>query len=543
MTYIATPIDRMSEQYDVVVVGSGYGGAISASRLARAELKVCLLERGDERQPGDFPESSLEGMREIQMDWPNRRMGAHNALYDFHVNPDISVLVGCGLGGTSLINANVAIMPDERVWLDPKWPDAIRADRETRIAQGVARAVEMLRPTPFPEHLPTPHKLQAMDRSAKHMKVPFFRPSITVNFEDGTNHVGLEQLACNSCGNCVGGCNRGSKNTLLMNYLPDANNHGAEIFTGTSVKRLERKGKRWLVRFEATNSGLRKFGVSSMFVTAETVVLAAGSLGSTEILLRSRDAGLSMSDKVGHRFTGNGDVLGFAYNAKQLINGIGVGSARPGTGPGPCITGLIDLRDTPLLEDAMIIEEGVIPSTLAPTLALSLFTAARMLGHYTTARLQEYTEERMREMEALIPGHQHRRRGEHADVPRDGPRRLLRKDRARGRSHAHPLARLRQAIDLRADQRRAQARFRRTRGHVHQKPIVDGTTRQEPRHCSSVGWMQHERDRRAWRGGRSRPRVRRYVRVGDTSRALRLRRIRDAALARRESVPDHLRTG
>lgn len=358
MTYIATPIDRMSEQYDVVVVGSGYGGAISASRLARAELKVCLLERGDERQPGDFPESSLEGMREIQMDWPNRRMGAHNALYDFHVNPDISVLVGCGLGGTSLINANVAIMPDERVWLDPKWPDAIRADRETRIAQGVARAGEMLRPTPFPEHLPTPHKLQAMDRSAKHMKVPFFRPSITVNFEDGTNHVGLEQLACNSCGNCVGGCNRGSKNTLLMNYLPDAHNHGAEIFTGTSVKRLERKGKRWLVRFEATNSGLRKFGVSSMFVTAETVVLAAGSLGSTEILLRSRDAGLSLSDKVGHRFTGNGDVLGFAYNAKQLINGIGVGSARPGTGPGPCITGLIDLRDTPLLEDAMIIEEG-----------------------------------------------------------------------------------------------------------------------------------------------------------------------------------------
>ena len=404
MTYIATPIDRMSEQYDVVVVGSGYGGAISASRLARAGLKVCLLERGDERQPGDFPESSLEGMREIQMDWPNRRMGAHNALYDFHVNPDISVLVGCGLGGTSLINANVAIMPDERVWLDPKWPDAIRADRETQIAQGVARAVEMLRPTPFPEHLPTPHKLQAMDRSAKHMKVPFFRPSITVNFEDGTNHVGLEQLACNSCGDCVGGCNRGSKNTLLMNYLPDAHNHGAEIFTGTSVKRLERKGKRWLVRFEATNSGLRKFGVSSMFVTAETVVLAAGSLGSTEILLRSRDAGLSLSDKVGHRFTGNGDVLGFAYNAKQLINGIGVGSARPGTGPGPCITGLIDLRDTPLLEDAMIIEEGVIPSTLAPTLALSLFTAARMLGHYTTARLQEYTEERMREMKALIPG-------------------------------------------------------------------------------------------------------------------------------------------
>ena len=74
------------------------------SRLARAGLKVCLLERGDERQPGDFPEGPVEAMREVQMDFGNRRMGTPNALYDFHVNHDISVLVGCGLGGTSLIN-------------------------------------------------------------------------------------------------------------------------------------------------------------------------------------------------------------------------------------------------------------------------------------------------------------------------------------------------------------------------------------------------------------------------------------------------------
>src|SRR5689334_5058347 len=202
MTYIATPLDRMSEEYDVVVVGSGYGGAISASRLARAGFKVCLLERGDERQPGDFPENSLEGMRDVQMDWANRRMGLPNALFDFRVNPDISVLIGCGLGGTSLINANVASKPDERVWLDPKWPDAIRADVETRLEAGVERAREMLRPTPFPERLSTPARLDAMGRSAAHMKAPFIRPPIAVNFEDGINHVGVEQPACNNCGNC-----------------------------------------------------------------------------------------------------------------------------------------------------------------------------------------------------------------------------------------------------------------------------------------------------------------------------------------------------
>ncbi|MGH7619340.1 MAG: GMC oxidoreductase, partial [Gemmatimonadaceae bacterium] len=403
MTYLATSIDRMSEEYDVVVVGSGYGGAISASRLARAALKVCLLERGDERQPGDFAESPLEGVREMQMDWPNRRMGARNALFDFRVNPDISVLVGCGLGGTSLINANVAIMPDERVWLDPKWPNAIRADLETRIAAGVERAREMLQPTSFPESFATPYKLQAMERSASHMRAPFIRPPITVTFEDRVNHVGVHQPACNSCGNCVGGCNRGSKNMLIMNYLPDAHHHGAEIFTGASVRQVERNGNRWLVRFDEATQGLRKFRASGMFVRAKTVILSAGSLGSTEILLRSREAGLPLSDRLGHGFTGNGDVLGFAYNANSRINGIGVGSARQG-GPGPCITGLIDLRGTERLDDGMIIEEGVIPSTLAPMLASSLFMASRMLGHDTESGIRHAAEERVRELKGIIPG-------------------------------------------------------------------------------------------------------------------------------------------
>lgn len=403
MTYIATPIDRMSEEYDVVVVGSGYGGAISASRLARAGMKVCLLERGEERQPGDFPESSLEGLRDIQMDWPNRRMGSPSALFDFRVNPDISVLVGCGLGGTSLINANVAITPDPRVWLDPVWPEAIRADVDTRIAAGVERARAMLRPTPFPDRLTAPTKLRAMERSAAHMGASFIRPPITVSFEDGVNHVGVEQLACNSCGNCVGGCNRGSKNTLLTNYLPDARNHGAEIFTGAVVRRVERKGKRWLVRFDLMDAGRASFGASAMFVAADTVILAAGSLGSTEILLRSREAGLSLSDKVGHGFTGNGDVLGFAYNADIPIHGMGVG-AQHGNGPGPCITGLIDLRNTERLEDAMIVEEGVIPSTLVPMMATSLLMSAQLLGRATDSGLVDFAQEKGRELIGLIPG-------------------------------------------------------------------------------------------------------------------------------------------
>jgi cholesterol oxidase len=403
MSNLATPIERLAREYDVVVVGSGYGGAIAASRFARAGRRVCLLERGEERQPGDFPENSAEGLREIQADSPDRRVGSSTALFDLHINPDISVLSGCGLGGTSLINANVAIPPDERVWADPLWPDAIRTDVQHGVAQGVRRAQEMLRPTPLPSDQ-SPPKLQAMEKSAQAMGARFERLPITVNFEDRINHVGVEQPACNSCGNCVGGCNVGAKNTLMMNYLPDARNHGAEIFTRTAVRRVERRGTRWVVHFDLLEAGPKRFNAPGLFVAADVVVLAAGSLGSTEILLRSRESGLPVSGRLGEGFTGNGDVLGFAYNADQFIGGVGVGSTRGKTGPGPCITSVIDLRGTDRLNDGMIIEEGVIPSTLGPILAPALLMASRAVGEDTDAGLRDYAEEKYREIQALVPG-------------------------------------------------------------------------------------------------------------------------------------------
>lgn len=403
MTYLATPIERMARSYDVVVVGSGYGGSIAASRLARAGKRVCVLERGEERQPGDFPESSAEGMRDIQADWPDRRIGSTTALFDFHINPDISVLSGCGLGGTSLINANVAIPPDERVWDDGRWPEALRADLEHGVAEGVRRAQEMLRPTPMPDTL-QPLKTRAMEDSARAMGAPFARLPITVNFEDRLNHVGVEQPACNMCGNCVGGCNTGAKNTLTMNYLPDARNHGAEIFTRTAVRRVERRDGGWVVHFDLMEQGPRRFAAPALFVGAEVVILAAGTLGSTEVLLRSREAGLPVSDRLGYGFTGNGDVLGFAYNTDQPIHGVGVGSARGRTGPGPCITSVIDLRGTENLDDGMVLEEGVIPSTLSPILAASLLLASRTVGKDTDQGLKDYAQEKYREIQALVPG-------------------------------------------------------------------------------------------------------------------------------------------
>src|SRR6516164_9336989 len=109
MEILSRPIDMMLDHYSVVVVGSGYGGAIAAARIARTGRDVCILERGRELHPGEYPNSGLSALPEIQVHTPKGDHGSATGMFDLHVGRDISVLAGCGLGGTSLINANVAL--------------------------------------------------------------------------------------------------------------------------------------------------------------------------------------------------------------------------------------------------------------------------------------------------------------------------------------------------------------------------------------------------------------------------------------------------
>jgi cholesterol oxidase len=407
MARLATPIEQMADHYDVVVVGSGYGGGITASRMARAGRRVCLLERGSERRPGEYPDRELEMLEELQTDSELGRTGPRTGLYDLRVGEDLSVLLGCGLGGTSLVNANVSLQPDPRVFEDPAWPAELRADVRGRLDAGFARAEEMLRPQPYPEDAPPLAKLAALQRSARAMGEAdsFYRPPINVTFEAGVNHVGEEQGACTNCGDCVSGCNYGAKNTTLMNYLPDARNHGAEIFTQTAVSSVERADGRWIVHFQALGSGRDAFDAPEDFVSADVVVLAAGALGSTEILLRSRNAGLPVSGQLGQRFSGNGDVLGFAYNADAPVDGIGFGTRLRRQAVGPCIAGIIDLRDTPRLESGMVIEEGAVPGGLDSFMPAMLAAATGLSGR--DGDRGDEGAERERELESLLLGARH----------------------------------------------------------------------------------------------------------------------------------------
>jgi len=349
-TFVAVRLDRGSLRGGGR--RSGYGGAIAASRLARAGRQVCVLEQGKEFQPGEYPNTLLEAGAELQVDLPEYHLGSRTGLYDLRVNPDINVFKGCGLGGTSLVNANVAIRAEQRVFEEPAWPAEIAADAaraDGQLAAGYQRATEMLGSNPYPGEPADIKKLLALSVSGQAMAADFYRPLINVTFKDGTSPVAFRNPPARGAGNCVTGCNYGAKNTTLMNYLPDAVRHGAVIFTKCAVDHLSRDGGRWLVHYQRLDSGEEAPGEDLRTLSAQVVILAGGALGSTEVLLRSQGPDLQLSPALGAGFTGNGDVLGFGYNLNPEIDGHRLGTRSIGSPPPgrPLHHGILDLATSP----------------------------------------------------------------------------------------------------------------------------------------------------------------------------------------------------
>lgn len=387
----------------VVVIGSGYGGGVAARRLARAGKRVLVLERGKEWRSGDFPNTPLEAAPQFQLDTPERHEGSRTGLYDFRLNPEVDVLVGCGLGGTSLINANVSLETDPEVFEDARWPRAIARDRDTLLADGYVQARQVLSPVPYPHSAPPLPKLTALGRSALALDRPLSRPPINVTFEDRVNSAGVAQRACRLCGDCVSGCNYAAKTTVDMTYLPDAKAHGAELFTEVTVRWVERAGDKLKVVWRWTEA---QDDAALRSITADVVILAAGALGSTEILLRSAARGLPVSSKVGAFVSSNADYLAFSYNGDAPVHGVGFGQhGGHAQGPvGPTITGLIGPVPGAPLREQTIMEEGAIPGLLADALPAAFAIAAATDGVNTAHGVVSRLEQGARALDSLARG-------------------------------------------------------------------------------------------------------------------------------------------
>jgi cholesterol oxidase len=327
--------------YDAVVVGSGFGGSVAAYRLAEAGRSVRLLERGKPYPPGSFPRSP-HGMARNFWDPSEGLYGMFN-IWSFR---GLGAIVSSGLGGGSLIYANVLLRKDERWFVQEDlarggyehWP-VTRADLDPHYD----RVERMLNAQRYPfEHPPydATSKTRAFKAAADELGLEWMLPNLAVTFaNDGEvpvpgepirearpNMHGRTRYTCRLVGECDVGCNYGAKNTLDYNYLTEAQRLGAEISPRCEVRSFApRDGGGYTVEYvehDPAREG-RKLDtrdpsvVPPRTVTCDRLVLAAGTLGSTFLLLRNRGSLPGLSRRLGTRFGGNGDLLTFALKSRD----------------------------------------------------------------------------------------------------------------------------------------------------------------------------------------------------------------------------------
>lgn len=330
-------------RYDAIVVGSGFGGAVSAARLAERGFKVLVLERGpwwgpagEERADAASRRAYPRGVRGLGRDllravrWPGAgRDGAWTlnpyGLMELHAFAKLTALVGSGVGGGSLIYTNIMARPPQG-FFDAHFPEPIT---DAEMAPHFARVHAMMRPEPAPD--PT-SRLAAMREASSaaglgcvelpELAVAWGAPGAT-----HTNVAGVRQEACRSCGECILGCRYRSKTTLDLTYIPWALARGAEVWPMCEVTGLGAVDGGYRVRYVDHRTGQR------WQVDAPRVVMAAGTLGTLRLLLRARDQHRALPRlprALGHNLWHNGDLLGATWGRRSLGPGAWRGATVQG---------------------------------------------------------------------------------------------------------------------------------------------------------------------------------------------------------------------
>ena len=381
-------------EFDVVVVGSGYGASVAAAELAGTfdpttgkPTRVCVLERGREYLPGSFPSRMAELPGHVRFsNGKTLPRGQRTGLFDVRLGEDMNALVANGVGGGSLINAGVMEEPDLTLFARLPWPQAIRDDnpgikdflekagKRLGSKKRVAGSKDQWRDNRWTD--PSLLKFDAMQRLSGGSG--FVAPRLTVALDRGASAANVTLNKCVRCGDCMTGCNYGAKESLDVTLLVEANSRGAEIFSGATVLSLRKArpggtAALWEVLVVHTDEKLRRRQAEPpqgdkklrrgepIIVRTRRVVLAAGTLGSTEILLRSRSAGLNLSPRLGTSFSANGDMIAAAVDLKQEANAISDENLRPDKREvGPTITAMIDRRK----DGGTVVQDLSVPGAL-----------------------------------------------------------------------------------------------------------------------------------------------------------------------------------
>ncbi|MGA6827858.1 GMC oxidoreductase [Nitrospira sp. NS4] len=367
----------MAHAFDAIVIGSGFGGAITACRLAEHGFRVLVLERGRRWDTKDYPRKPDDAWI-----WEQHEPERQNGWLDLRRFNDMWVAQCAGVGGGSLIYANVFIEAKREVF-NVGWPAEITYDELKPYYDKTGR---MLNVQTLPENqLTERYKLmkeaaEKLGYGSRFRPVPLavsFNPDWNYNLSDPfnnshsktwTNPQGQQQGTCVHCGNCDIGCQVKAKNTLDLNYIPQAERHGAQVRPLHMVRCITPLANGYRVDFDRIENGRCIPGSE----TAERVILSAGSLGSTELLLRCRDQHKTLpgiTRFLGHNWSSNGDFLTPATYSNRRISPT----------QGPTITCAIDFLDGSVDRQQFFVEDGGFPD---------------VLGNYLEAKLQSGSKDR-----------------------------------------------------------------------------------------------------------------------------------------------------
>ncbi|MGE0451868.1 MAG: GMC oxidoreductase [Vicinamibacterales bacterium] len=349
----------MAESFDAVIIGSGFGGAIAAARLAEQGYRVLVLERGLRWTPATYPRRPGD-----QWVWDHQKPAQRHGWFDFRLFPNMAVVQGAGVGGGSLVYANISInaKPDS---FDAGWPPEITYAELTPYYDRVGAMLDV-------QKVPTnqwPERTKLMKEAAEkndysgrfrqldlavtfdpdwHYGLP--DPHATSHSKTFVNAQGQEQGTCVHLGECDIGCRVKAKNTLDLTYIPLAERHHADVRPLHIARNIVPEGNGYRVHYDRIDSGQLVPGS----VTGRIVVLAAGSMGTSELLLQCRDLHRSLpalSPFLGRNWSSNGDFLTPALHPMRKI--------KPTRGP--TITSAIDLLDGAVDGQSVFIEDGGLP--------------------------------------------------------------------------------------------------------------------------------------------------------------------------------------